>query len=605
ILRCLEHDPERRPPSALAVAAALPGGDPLAAAIAAGETPSPEMVAAAGGERGLTTRAAAALLVTAIASLVILPFLSQWSGAALPMTIEHGPQVMKAKAREVLERLGYSEDPVDTAWGYFSMSGWLDHIEDSVEARDRWTHLEDREHPLFGFWYRESPALLVNTRYFTGVAGGVVSYSSPYPRRTDEARITIDDRGRLWSLSAVPPQVSTEEPGESPAIDPFERLLTEAGLETQDLRPVKPEWNPPFFADRRKAWITELEPGLEMRVEAAAYGDRPVYLARIFPWSEPLRMRSSSASLSQTVVNAIQIAIFLLVLLGAVLMARRNIRKGRGDPSGAFRLAVFVGLSVMVLWVLNADHVPSFSEFGLLVIALSWSLFFGFIFWIVYVALEPYIRRRWPDMLISWSRLASGQFRDPLVGRDLLVGGAAAILISIAIPHFIYFGHRLLGNPLPQPRLFGLPLVEGPFSAVVTILSQIPGAIAASFFVTFLLFVFLVLFKREWLAAASAILLGSAVSTLSSGGDWLAAILFTAVWTAIVLILVRFGMLAAIITIFTTNATGLASTVPGGFSSLTTWPILISLGTALIIVVVGFVFATQGRSLFPPDFLES
>ena len=41
-------DPTRRPPSALAVAAALPGGDPLAAALAAGETPSPDMVAAAG-----------------------------------------------------------------------------------------------------------------------------------------------------------------------------------------------------------------------------------------------------------------------------------------------------------------------------------------------------------------------------------------------------------------------------------------------------------------------------------------------------------------------------------------------------------------------------
>ena len=41
ILRCLEASPDNRPSSALAVAAALPGGDPLAAALAAGETPSP------------------------------------------------------------------------------------------------------------------------------------------------------------------------------------------------------------------------------------------------------------------------------------------------------------------------------------------------------------------------------------------------------------------------------------------------------------------------------------------------------------------------------------------------------------------------------------
>src|SRR5215469_2168404 len=50
VLRCLEKDPSLRPRSALSVSAALPGGDPLSAALAAGETPSPEMVAAAGPE---------------------------------------------------------------------------------------------------------------------------------------------------------------------------------------------------------------------------------------------------------------------------------------------------------------------------------------------------------------------------------------------------------------------------------------------------------------------------------------------------------------------------------------------------------------------------
>src|SRR5258705_7918996 len=52
ILRCLETDPALRPASALAVAAALPGGDPIGAALAAGETPSPELLAEAGQSGG-------------------------------------------------------------------------------------------------------------------------------------------------------------------------------------------------------------------------------------------------------------------------------------------------------------------------------------------------------------------------------------------------------------------------------------------------------------------------------------------------------------------------------------------------------------------------
>src|SRR5262249_48784407 len=72
ILRCLERDPAARPATALAVSAALPGGDPLAAALAAGETPSPEMVAAAGAEGALTPARAWTLLSICLAGIVLL-----------------------------------------------------------------------------------------------------------------------------------------------------------------------------------------------------------------------------------------------------------------------------------------------------------------------------------------------------------------------------------------------------------------------------------------------------------------------------------------------------------------------------------------------------
>src|SRR5688572_7034892 len=62
ILRCLSNDPSQRPRSAREVIESLPGGDPLAAALAAGETPSPRIVAAAGTEGSLSRRAAWSLL---------------------------------------------------------------------------------------------------------------------------------------------------------------------------------------------------------------------------------------------------------------------------------------------------------------------------------------------------------------------------------------------------------------------------------------------------------------------------------------------------------------------------------------------------------------
>jgi hypothetical protein len=44
------------------------------------------------------------------------------------------------------------------------------------------------------------------------------------------------------------------------------------------------------------------------------------------------------------------------------------------------------------------------------------------VFYIVYLAIEPYIRRHWPHAIISWTRLMAGRIRDPLVGRDVLFG---------------------------------------------------------------------------------------------------------------------------------------------------------------------------------------
>ena len=115
ILRCLEKDPRERPRSALAVAATLPGGDPLAAALAAGETPSPEMVAAAGRVAAMNPAAAWVCLLLVVAGAAAAAFLSPRTSIHGMTALEKSPEILANRAREMVSRLGYGERPRDTA----------------------------------------------------------------------------------------------------------------------------------------------------------------------------------------------------------------------------------------------------------------------------------------------------------------------------------------------------------------------------------------------------------------------------------------------------------------------------------------------------------
>ncbi len=106
ILRCIEKDPAQRPSSATQVAAALPGGDPLAAALAAGETPSPEMVAAAGEKGAISPSTARRLLLALAAAIVLSIFLTPRANIAAFVGVEKSPELLRERAREILKRRG-------------------------------------------------------------------------------------------------------------------------------------------------------------------------------------------------------------------------------------------------------------------------------------------------------------------------------------------------------------------------------------------------------------------------------------------------------------------------------------------------------------------
>jgi serine/threonine-protein kinase len=170
-----------------------------------------------------------------------------------------------------------------------------------------------------------------------------------------------------------------------------------------------------------------------MRIEAAAYRGKPVYFELIGPWTRPERMQPYEPTIGERVGLGILTVLFVSLLLAGAMLARRNVHLGRGDRRGAARLAAFVFAAYAVAVFFGANHVPNFDELALFLEFLAWGLFFSCFIWVLYMALEPYVRRRWPATLVSWSRLLAGDFRDPLVGRDVLAGCLWGACLAVVI----------------------------------------------------------------------------------------------------------------------------------------------------------------------------
>ena len=154
ILRCLQKDPALRPSSVRQVAAAFPGGDPLAAALPAGETPSPEMVAASGETEGLRPLMAWVVLAGVIVSVAVAILLSARTMLYRRVPLERPPEALAQRARDILQSVGYSEAPVDTAMGFYEGNDFLRYIAERDKSKARWDNLDTG---AFMFWFRGSP----------------------------------------------------------------------------------------------------------------------------------------------------------------------------------------------------------------------------------------------------------------------------------------------------------------------------------------------------------------------------------------------------------------------------------------------------------------
>jgi serine/threonine-protein kinase len=601
VLRCLEKDPAQRPASALQVAAALPGGDPLAAALAAGETPSPEMVAAAGATEGIKPRLGLALVATVLLSLVATLFAAERYKVQNLTPLEKPSEVLLARSQEIIQQLGFTEPPADTAFGFTADGSYLDYIQAHDKSQTRWQRLSFDRPPTMLFWYRQSPRELVSLNFSNSVGSGIVSESDPPSDVTGMITVITDSRGHLMSFQRIPPE--RDPPGGPVAVPDWSALFAAAGLNPSAFTPAVPEWTPLFYSDTRAAWTRQLTVPINVteRVEAAAYRGKPVFFRVLYPWNTPERDQSAQPSTHQKFANIIAIVIFAALIVGSVAVVRRNRRLKRGDEVGSARLGSFLFFLFLAMWALRAHHLPSTNEFGLIMLALAWAFLISSFARVLYFALEPFVRRRDPHTLISWTRLIGGKIRDPLVGRDVLIGTAYGVVLALfeSSDNFLV---PLFGGLPPEPNTPSMESLLGVRFILGSVFAYTWIYVLYALGIFFLLFLLRFLVKKDWIAALVIVFLG-AISNPGGEYFWVTFLALAVIWLSIYIVLRHFGVLTLVVGLVVQNMVIVFPMT----SHLSRWYASGAIAGMVIIAALAFFsfyFALAGQPLFPAESLD-
>jgi hypothetical protein len=565
ILACLQKDPAARPASALLVAAALPGGDLLAAALAAGETPSPEMVAAAA--EGQRVRDPA--LIVALVGFLLLFLLDFSLGSRLhPVALsalQKPPAVLADKARDAIADAGYADESVNEA---YQLTGGLEYgfLYERPPSHPFRLCLGTERSGGMAFWYRQSSSPLQPIEAFNVLFSDArVTLDDPPPIQPGMLSAVLDSSGRLRLLEAGSSVMRTD--GAHPPLPDWSVLFRDAGLSEASFAPAEPLLLPRCFATERRAWLgTYPDAGhVPLRVEAAADGGRVVQFAVLTeagPRNVPIW---ADMDLRRWFMRAARQASVFLAAIVAAPLAWRNARRGRGDRRGAFRVAAFIVAVRVIIWLMMASHSTRlYGELELAAYALLGAIAEGASVWVFYLALEPYVRRFWPQTLLGWSRIVDGCFRDRLVAGNIVVGGLVGAFWSlmVSLDRFVptWLGWRTRGDV----RLFNdLSYLLGARQALGRCLDLLRGAVYEGLFFLFIIVLFRIIVRRTWAAIILSTLVIAPMYVPTGSHPLSAWVLIggggvvVAVWA-----FVRFGLVTVVAAIFVTSLLNLFPMAP-------------------------------------------
>jgi serine/threonine protein kinase len=603
ILRCLDSDPKMRPASAMALSAMLPGGDPLAAALADGVTPSPEVVAEAGSHEALSPKIAIPALAGIIVGLAAFCLSIPHFHLMNLVPLEDPPEVLTAKARDILKNLRYTDRAVDWTASFFGDTGIANFARSKGQNMEQWGRQFSQPPSAIGYWYRQAPAPLVAEKSSSGGKAGI---ADPPVNLPGMLTVVIDLDGSLRRFAAVPPE--QESPPAEPKTPDWTPLFAAARLDPAKFTPVAPEWSSSVMNDARAAWIGLYKDraDLPVRIEAAAFHNRPVYFQVLWPWTPAARVAGTVPTRSRTLRSFINYAIGALVFIAALWIAHYNWKAGRADLRGATRVGMFCGAMSLVAWIFHAHHVASDAEQTLIGAALGNAAYVCLAYWLIYLALEPWVRRYWPQTMITWSRVVAGKWTDTVVGRDLLFGTLFGMVYVLLIALYEYANLRS-GSPIFGE--FGLDNLNGFRVFAAYIAGLLFGEVSGSLIFLLTLFLVRAVLKKQWIVGTvwvvgwvalrflRADFLDSRALAVTTGVFW------TLLFSLLVFIILRFGFFALVVAIFVLDS------VIGCFltTDFSAWYGQSSFAIVILILAMalrGFRLSLGSRPLFSPAVLN-
>jgi hypothetical protein len=524
------------------------------------------------------------------------------------IALPQSPELLRARAADIAADAGYGT-AVDTE-SRFTLDGQaFEYVRTGATPtapaapktdEDRWSRFRASPLPLLHFWYRSSPVPMLPDDAW------IVTPNSPQNTISGMTLMRLDSFGRLLYFEGAPPQEEQSAPAGTVRPD-WSRFFNRAGLKMSEFRPAVPRWTPPQHSDERLSWtgVHPARPEVPLRIEAASYRGKPVWFEVVWPWQSPTRDLKSAPPVLGFMIALLCLYFGSMAL--AVLLAWKNIRLGRGDRRGTFRLMLFIFVSRLIYWLFAAHHVASVYEVPLFIRALQSALYWAALLGLLYLALEPFVRRRWPELLISWSRFLAGDVRDPLVGRHILIGGAFGVAAIIA-GQLAVLAPVMLGRPIRKPSLNSGLIYEWALAGVrgfgTQSTNQITGSLMFSFVILSLVLFFAMVTRRSAVAFGVTWLLLYAVLTLNvSDATPLDYVIGLVVPTLVITALARHGLLSLIAFFYFLHLWTFYP-VTTEVSAWYATSFLLQLAVVTAITLFAFRVSLAGQKLVSPSFFD-